>query len=243
MTTNAQSKVNNKVNYKVNTTVNNQLDSNMGRNVDNISVRGALALAVCALALSGCAGDKPPGNTSFDFGPSAATAAGPAPGSAGAPAPLAALVVTDATGSPALDSERMYYRLNYADALQARAYANSRWSSTPLQMVSQRVKSRIAQSGAKVLGVTDAASGVPILRLEVDEFSHAFDSVSQSHGQLVLRASLFQGHKLLDQKTFNRKADAASADAAGGARALASATDAAAADVIAWLATLPVKKE
>lgn len=194
-----------------------------------------LALAVCG-ALAGCASEKPPGNTSFDFGAASVSA------SAGA-APIGALVVTDATGSPALDSERMFYRLNYADALQARSYANSRWSATPLQMVSQRIKSRIAQSGAKVLGVTDAASGVPILRLEVDEFAHNFDSVTQSHGQLVLRASLFQGHKLLDQKTFNRKTEAASADAAGGARALAASTDAAAADVIAWLAALPIKKE
>jgi len=202
---------------------------------------GLLAVAACALAasltLAGCASEKPASNISFDFGSAAASSP------AATPAALPALVVTDATGSPALDSERMYYRLNYADALQARTYANSRWSATPLQMVSQRIKSRIAQSGAKVLGVTDAAAGVPILRLEVDEFSHVFDSEAQSAGQLILRASLFQGHKLIDQKTFNRKTPAASANAAGGARALAASTDAVAADVIAWLATLPVKKE
>jgi cholesterol transport system auxiliary component len=56
---------------------------------------------------------------------------------------------------------------------------------------------------------------------------------------VVLRASLFQGHKLIDQKTFARKTAAASADAAGGARALAASTDAIAADIVAWLATLP----
>ena len=44
-------------------------------------------------------------------------------------APLAAIVVMDATGSPALENERMMYRLNYADPLQARTYANSRWSA------------------------------------------------------------------------------------------------------------------
>ena len=198
----------------------------------------AIACALAAtLALAGCASEKPANNTSFDFG----SAALPAP--AAAAAALPALVVTDATGSPALDSERMYYRLNYADALQARSYANSRWSATPLQMVSQRIKSRIAQSGAKVLGVTDAAAGVPILRLEVDEFSHVFSSADQSAGQLILRASLFQGHKLIDQKTFSRSTPAASANAAGGARALAASTDAAAADIIGWLASLPVKKQ
>ncbi|NHZ94846.1 ABC transporter [Massilia sp. CCM 8734] len=192
--------------------------------------------AGAALLLAGCASEKPAQNTTFDFGP-AASAAAPAR------APMAAVVVGDVTGSAALDSERMFYRLNYSDPLQARAYANSRWSATPLQMVTQRLKSRIAQSGAKVLSVSDASDGVPILRLEIDDFSHHFDSQASSHGQLVLRASLFQGHKLVDQKTFERKTPATSLDAGGGARALAGATDTVASDVIAWLATLPLKKE
>lgn len=194
------------------------------------------ASAGAVLLLAGCASDKPAQNTTFDFGP----AANPP---AVARAPIAAVVVGEVTGSAALDSERMYYRLNYSDPLQARAYANSRWSATPLQMVTQRLKSRIAQSGAKVLSVSDASDGVPILRLEIDDFSHHFESPARSHGQLVLRASLFQGHKLIDQKTFDRKTEATSMDAGGGARALAGATDTVASDVIAWLATLPLEKE
>lgn len=206
-----------------------------------IAVRRLLLAAGtgAALLLAGCASDKPAQNTTFDFGPAASSAQFVQP----ARAPIAAIVVGEVTGSAALDSERMFYRLNYSDPLQARAYANSRWSATPLQMVTQRLKSRIAQSGAKVLSVSDASDGVPILRLEIDDFSHHFDSQAQSHGQLVLRASLFQGHKLIDQKTFDRKTPATSADAGGGARALAGATDTVASDVIAWLATLPLKKE
>lgn len=196
--------------------------------------------SAAALLLAGCASDKPAQNTTFDFGPAASTVTTAA---AAAAAPIAAVVVGDVTGSAFLDSERMVYRLNYSDPLQARAYANSRWSATPLQMVTQRLKSRIAQSGAKVLSVSDASDGVPILRLEIDDFSHHFDSQAQSHGQLVLRASLFQGHRLIDQKTFDRKTAATSPDAGGGARALAGATDTVAADLIAWLATLPLKKE
>lgn len=199
------------------------------------SILSALGIA-SVLALAGCASDRPAGNTNFDFGAAA-------PLAAPAAAPIAAVVVTDVTGSPALDSERMFYRLNYADSHQARTYSNSRWSATPLQMVTQRFKSRLAQSGAKVLSATDASTGIPILRMEIDEFTHNFDSVSDSNGQLVLRASLFQGHKLVDQRTFSRKTGAASADAGGGARALAASTDAVSADVIAWLATLPLRKE
>ncbi len=157
--------------------------------------------------------------------------------------PIAAVVVTDVTGSAAFDNERMHYRLNYADAQQSRAYTGSRWAATPLELITQRLKSRIAQSGATVLTATDASNGVAILRTELDDFSHSFDSVSQSHGLLVLRASLFNQHKLIDQKTFSRKVAATSLDAAGGARALAAATDAVAADINAWLATLPKPKQ
>jgi cholesterol transport system auxiliary component len=197
-----------------------------------------LIAALAAALLAGCAGGKGgQQNTLFDFGsPIAASQA------ADPPAPLAALVVTDVTGPAALDSERIYYRLTYADDLQARTYANSRWSANPLQMVTQRFKTRIAQSGVKVLSVTDAANGVPILRVEVDDFVHAFASASQSNGQLLLRASLFQGHDLVDQKTFSRVTPASSQDAAGGARALAASTDAVAADIVAWLRTVNLPK-
>jgi len=195
-------------------------------------------LAACALALalasnlSGCASNKAQPTTQFDFGPATPAV------QAAAPAALGAVVVTDVTGSSALDNERMFYRLSYADPLQARTYANSRWTANPLQMMTQRLKTRIGQSGAKVLSETDAAAGIPILRIDVDDFVHDFSSASQSQGLVAVRASLFQGHTLVDQKSFVRATPAASADAAGGARALAASTDAIAADITGWLNTL-----
>ena len=84
---------------------------------------------------------------------------------------------------------------------------------------------------------------MPLLRIDVDDFTHSFDSTASSYGQLVLRASLFQGHALVDQRTFSRKVAAASADAAGGARALAQAADAVSADMIGWLATQNLRKQ
>jgi cholesterol transport system auxiliary component len=195
------------------------------------------AAAFATALLAGCASSKSQPNTMFDLGPAA-------PGATVAAAqPLQALVVTDVTGSAALDSERMLYRLNYADALQARSYANSRWNTSPLSMVTQRLKARLAQSGSKVLSETDASTGIPILRVEVDDFIHAFSSASQSEGQVILRASLFRDHKLVDQKTFSRNTPARSADAAGGARALADSTDAVAGDIAAWLSALNLNKQ
>jgi cholesterol transport system auxiliary component len=203
------------------------------KNMHRIMIAAALAAAV---QLAGCASSKGTPNTTYDFGPArpAATAALAQPSGF-----LTALIVTDVTGSTSYDSERIFYRLNYADPLQARSYANSRWAATPLQMVTQRFKTRLAQTGMKVLSTTDATTGVAILRVDVDDFIHTFTGVAQSEGEVAVRASLFQGHTLVDQKSFRRITPAATADAAGGATALAASTDKVAADIVAWLAALP----
>ncbi|PHV03882.1 ABC transporter [Janthinobacterium sp. BJB412] len=196
----------------------------------------ALLLALAAAALAGCA-SKSPAPANYDFGPlPAATASAAAASGAAAPA---ALVMADVSGPAALDSERMHYRLLYADAQQTRPYAYNHWSGTPLQLLTQRLKARVAQAGVKVLAPSDAAAGAMLLRIEVEEFAQTFSSASQSQGSIRLRASAFRNHQLLDQRTFARSSPAASADAGGGARALAEASDALSADLLAWLATLP----
>lgn len=208
-----------------------------------------IAVVAAAAALAGCA-SKGPQPTSYDFGPMGAPlpAASLAPsatgtdGSNGTGSPaagIAALVVSDVSGPASLDTQKMFYRLMYADARQSRPYAYNNWTVTPLQLLSQRLKSRIAQSGVKVVSTTDSAGGLPLLRLEADEFSQNFDSATQSSASITLRASLFRNHKLVDQRTFSRTARAPSADAAGGASALAEGTDGIAADILAWLATMP----
>ena len=198
-----------------------------------------LIAAACALALCGCASKKGEPTTQFDFGPALSAAAAPAAQAS----PLGAVVITDVTGSSALDNERMFYRLSYADAQEARSYANSRWSASPLQLLTQRLKTRIGQAGAKVLSETDASAGIPILRVDVDDFIQDFSGVGQSSGVVAVRASVFQGHALVDQKTFVRRTTAASADAPGGARALAASTDGVAADIAAWLGTLNLARQ
>jgi len=208
-----------------------------------------LIAIVSAIALAGCA-SKGPQPTAFDFGPMGAPlpAASMAPagtnGTSGTdglrPMAMPAIVVADVSGPASLDSQRMTYRLMYADARQSRPYAYNTWSATPLQLMSQRVKARIAQAGVKVVSTTDSAGGLPLLRLEADEFSQNFDSATQSSASITLRASIFRNHKLVDQRTFTRSARAPSADPAGGASALAESTDGIAADILAWLATMPL---
>ncbi|TWI60605.1 cholesterol transport system auxiliary component [Pseudoduganella lurida] len=193
-----------------------------------------LAAVGCAALLAGCASTKAPPPTSFDFGPAVAPVTA-TPAAAAFPA----LVVAPVAGPATLDSDRMFYRLMYENAQQSRPYAYNRWAATPLELLSQRLKARIAQGGVKVLSTTDATGGLPVLRLDTDEFSQNFDTASQSSASISLRASLFRNHQLVDQRTFTRSTPARSADAAGGAGALAATTDAIAADILAWLATQP----
>jgi cholesterol transport system auxiliary component len=194
-----------------------------------------LIAASALLLLAGCAG-KGSVPTLYDFGPMGPSSMAPVA------MPQMALVVADATGPAWLDSRTMYYRLLYADAQQSHPYANNHWNSTPLQLLSARLKSRIAQAGGKVLSVTDASAGAMLLRIEVDDFSQNFDSQQASSGKITLRASIFQARRLIGQKTFIHTTAANSADAVGGARALAQASDAVAADLIAWLAALQQKE-
>lgn len=194
-----------------------------------------LATLAIVSILSGCAATRAgrsAGDVQYDFGPLPATA--PA-----AATHLPPLVVPEVTGPAVLDNQRMLYRLHYANPQQARFYARNHWASTPLDLITQRVKARIAQGGARVLSATDASGGVYLVRIEVDDFAHVFTSTTQSTGVLRLRASLFENSRFLDQRTFTQSVPAQSADAAGGARALAAATDAVSADIVAWIASLP----
>ncbi len=201
------------------------------------SLRGAAVAIACSLVLAGCASNKGAPNTIYDFGAPSAQAMTPAQGASRLPP----IVVMDATGPAALDNERMFYRLNYADPLQARTYAGSRWSGTPLALATQRIKVRLSQAGVTVLSATDAANRVPILRIEIDDFVHTFASTSQSEGQIMLRASVFTDHRLVGQRSFAHNAPAPSQDAAGGVTALAAGTDAIALDLNTWLSSLDLQ--
>jgi len=204
-----------------------------------------LGAVVLLAGLAGCATpDKPTRATLYDFGPgaTAAQAADPA-------ARLPSLVLADVAASGAFESSAVLYRLGYADANQLRPYAHARWSAPPQQLVRQRLREQLAR-GRAVLDPGEGAalrrSGgteARILRLDLEEFSQLFDSEVQSWGLLRLRATLMDstpaGQQLLAQRSFVVRQPAPTPDAPGGVRALASATDTAAAEIAQWLAQLP----
>lgn len=133
----------------------------------------------------------------------------------------------------------MLYRLAYADAAELRAYALARWAMPPADLVQQRVRAAL-DAGWLVLA---PGQGAPrLLRLELEEFAQVFETPERSAGHLRLRATVLQvtpaGERAVAQHSLRVQHPAASADAPGGVRALAAASDAAARELAQWLGSL-----
>jgi len=209
-----------------------------------VLAKGVMVLSVLALAACSALPDKPVRATQYDFGPGAVTAPPANPGAA-----LPPLALADVESAGVLEgSTAVLYRLAYADAQQLRPYAQARWSMPPAQLVRQRLRDRLSER-RPVLNAGESASLVRtegslplVLRVELAEFTHLFQSPTASTGLVRLRVTLVDdtpaGEKLLAQRQFIVQRDAPTADASGGARALAAATDAAALEVDQWLATV-----
>jgi cholesterol transport system auxiliary component len=197
---------------------------------------------VCGLAACSAVPEKPTRANLYDFGPVSAAAA-----ETKAPA-LPPLVLAEVEAVGALDGTAMLYRLGYADDHELRPYAQARWSASPAQLVRQRLRLQLGRDRA-VLDTNESASlartgrlAPRVLHVEVEEFSHWFESQTASWGLLRLRATVLDnspaGEHLLAQRSFVVRKPARAADAAGGAEALAAATDDAAEQIRQWLASV-----
>ncbi|HWV64164.1 MAG TPA: ABC-type transport auxiliary lipoprotein family protein, partial [Oxalicibacterium sp.] len=181
------------------------------------TVAALAAGTLLAGLLSGCAGTPPADMDLYDLGP---LKTGTASSS------LPAISIADIRAPAWMDSQMMFYRLNYANDLQPRPYSASKWTMPPAQLFEQRLKASLARAGGVVVSASDGAINLPVLHLEADDFSQTFASASSSTVHVAIRASLFDGRVLRAQKNFVKQVPAASADAKGGAAALAAASDA-----------------
>lgn len=199
-------------------------------------------LAVLAALLAGCSGfvNRPERPLLFDMGPLPPIAA-----PVERPGPRFALILPEIEASGALEGSAVLYRLAYADDHQLRAYAQSRWSAPPPQLVRQRLRQQLGRE-RPVLNLDESAAiaretaqPLYVLRMELEEFAHVFDSPQSSRGVIRLRATLLAstpgGERLVGQRSITVQGVAPSQDASGGVRALTEATDAAAADISQWL--------
>lgn len=191
----------------------------------------AFFVLILAGVLSGCAlPQRGPSPLLYDFGVRSPGATPAAP--AAALPPLAITV----QATPAFDGNAMLYRLAYADGQQLRAYTQARWAMPPAELVQQRLREGLSSQFTVLRPGEDAPR---VLQLELEEFSQVFDATDKSSGQLRLRATVRQrlpsGERMMAQRTVVVKRPAPSADAAGGVRALSTATDAAVDELAQWL--------
>lgn len=196
---------------------------------------GASSLVAC----SSLAPDKPARATLYDFGVVTATPAA-------ASTRQGAIVLADLEAAGTLEGSSLLYRLGYANGHQLLPYAQARWAAPPPRLVRQRLREVLGRDRA-VLDASESAALArsggtmpPTLRVDLEEFSHVFDSPTQSFGVLRLRVTLMEntpaGERLIGQRIVVQRQPAPSADAPGGVRALTAATDAAAQEIATWLA-------
>lgn len=210
------------------------------------SVKSFSLVMVLMLMLVGCTtpGPEAAGKV-YDFGPAPRQAL-----ATPAPVHMAPLVLVDVQATPSLEGNALLYRLAYADAQQLKPYALARWSMPPAQLVDQRLRQQLGAQRAVLApgellpasASSFAASAAPLLnlRLVLEEFSQVFDSPTESHGLLRLRATLTQralgGETFLAQRSFVVWQAAPTPDAPGAVRALTAASNELAAQLAAWLA-------
>lgn len=200
----------------------------------------AIALSVF-LALAGCAvplPDKPVRPQPYDLGPALPLAANAAPSGP-------ALALDSVESSAAIDGTHIIYRLVHRDGgVQPRPYASARWTMSPPQLLTQRLREAFSATRP----VVEAGAGLaPLeLRAELDEFAHLFSAPDASEGVVRLRVTAVapgaKAQRLVGQRTFEVRRPAASADAAGGVAALRAATDEAVQQVVAWVNALPAPR-
>lgn len=127
-----------------------------------------------------------------------------------------------------LDSQAMSYRLAYADPQRLHAFAQARWAASPQLLLQQRLRQQLALT----------PGGAPCtLRVELDDFSQSFASPAASSAVLRGEALLLgKGRALRARQPLQIDVPAATADAAGGAAALAAVADRLATTLAQWLA-------
>ncbi len=189
-----------------------------------------LALIGVALALAACVNGPPPRPIEYDFGPGAATRED-------SPRLRREIMVAGVTAPAWLDSPALIYRLAYRNASQPQAYAESRWVAPPAELFTAELRQRLAATTRSgVLAPADGVRTAVTLRVELLEFSQVFDAPDRSHALVRVRAALVADGRLVAQTSLSADQPAASADAAGGARALTLAVDAAIDRLIGWTA-------
>ncbi|GAB2905324.1 ABC-type transport auxiliary lipoprotein family protein [Paraburkholderia jirisanensis] len=198
----------------------------MSRSINRfVPLYTALAALLALGVLAGCAGNPAAlADIRYDLGP---------PPQAGGTSPMPMVKVLEVSAPETLGTDKLIYRLSYADAQRTAVYATSHWTMPPAQLLTQRLRAALSTRGTVLTGAD--AVHAPVLKVDLEQFEQDFDGQSQSHATVIARTTLTANGKVVGQHTFVARAPADTPDAAGGARALATASDDLVAQIGSWL--------
>lgn len=147
------------------------------------------------------------------------------------------LVVADVEAPQWLQRRGLLYRLVYRNDQQLQPYANSNWVAPPPEMLSMRLRQFVASG--KVSAPEDRTRADYLLRVELESFEQQFMSSSSSKALVRAKATLVNTleRRIHAQKTFSLEEPAPAADAAGGAAALATASNTLSRQIHDWVAS------
>ncbi|HSR01986.1 MAG TPA: hypothetical protein VLM20_04270 [Methylophilaceae bacterium] len=127
----------------------------------------------------------------------------------------------------ALEHHKIRYRLNYLNPSRVYFYTESRWATTPSDLLSSRASQLI-----KFTRIT----GNCTLKLKIEAFDHVFHTSQNSDGVVQLNALILdkRSHRPVARELFTKSFASASSDAKGGVAALKLASDTALREVVDW---------
>jgi cholesterol transport system auxiliary component len=137
-----------------------------------------------------------------------------------------AVPVQDIVSKEPLDTRHIRYRLAYENMARVYFYADSHWSTSPANLLTQKLKG-IAGKPTQ----TNCS-----LQIELENFDHVFDTKQVSKGVALMMATLIQKKtgKVIASQLFKEEVSANSADARGGVVALSQAGMQAINSIILW---------
>ena len=131
------------------------------------------------------------------------------------------------TSAEGINHNRIRYRLNYLNPSRVFFYSESRWVSTPSELLTD-----------KFSALTSASSHATncSLRLKIEAFDHVFETASISQGMVQLNIALIEkkSKRIISNQLITESAAAAGPNAQGGTAALQTASENALIKAIHW---------
>ncbi len=193
----------------------------------------------CA-ALAGCtfgAGPAKVTKTSYTLAPP--TAGVQMPSGSGAAESTSTLQIATVQAPVWLNTQALYYQLDYSANGRLAAYSQSEWVAAPPELLAHLLQQRLSAMNAwkAVVGPDSTVAADYALQVNLQDFRQEFSTPHISNGVLQAQATLTRNKRqsIIAQQSFEYRVPAPSADAQGAVDALSKASHHLAADLGRWL--------